>query len=81
MPQYDGTGPWGLGSGTGWGMGPCGAGMGFRRGWRRAFAWRGGRFFQPKITKKEEKKLLEEELKYLEEEIKEVKSRLADLKG
>jgi hypothetical protein len=26
MPRFDGTGPWGLGPGTGWGMGPCGAG-------------------------------------------------------
>ena len=25
MPKYDGTGPWGSGSGTGWGLGPCGA--------------------------------------------------------
>jgi hypothetical protein len=30
MPGFDGTGPRGLGSGTGWGRGPCGAGL--RRG-------------------------------------------------
>jgi hypothetical protein len=28
MPRYNGTGPWGQGPGTGWGLGPCGAGMG-----------------------------------------------------
>ena len=32
MPRFDGTGPEGLGAGTGWGLGPCGAGMGWRRG-------------------------------------------------
>lgn len=49
MPGYDGTGPWGAGPGTGWGMGPCGAGR--RRGasqfWGRGFgrgAWGRGRF-------------------------------------
>lgn len=30
MPRYDATGPWGRGAGTGWGRGPCGAGL--RRG-------------------------------------------------
>jgi hypothetical protein len=29
MPGFDATGPRGVGSGTGWGRGPCGA------GWRR----------------------------------------------
>jgi hypothetical protein len=49
MPGYNGTGPFGAGPGTGWGMGPCGAGR--RRGggqvWGRGFgrgAWGGGRF-------------------------------------
>jgi Family of unknown function (DUF5320) len=36
MPGYDATGPWGRGPGTGWGRGPCGAGLrrggGFGRG-------------------------------------------------
>ena len=30
MPRFDATGPWGRGPGTGWGRGPCGAGL--RRG-------------------------------------------------
>ena len=30
MPRYDATGPGGRGAGTGWGRGPCGAGL--RRG-------------------------------------------------
>lgn len=33
MPGFDATGPWGMGAGTGWGRGPCGAG--FRRGGAR----------------------------------------------
>jgi len=40
MPWYDGTGPRGLGPGTGWGLGPCGAGRRFgfgRGGWGRRF--------------------------------------------
>jgi hypothetical protein len=36
MPGYDATGPWRRGPGTGWGRGPCGAGLrrggGFGRG-------------------------------------------------
>ncbi len=32
MPGYDGTGPVGMGPGTGGGFGPCGAGRG-RAGW------------------------------------------------
>lgn len=31
MPRYNGTGPLGFGPGTGWGLGPCGAGMGWGR--------------------------------------------------
>lgn len=83
MPRYNGTGPWGLGPGTGWGLGPCGAGMTFRRGFGRGFGWRRfwGYPFQTQITKKEEKELLEEELKDLEEEIKDIKTRLTKLKG
>jgi len=93
MPRFDGTGPWGLGPGTGWGLGPCGAGMAWRRGRGpgRGFGWR--RFwdygpwgypyqsYQPQITKKEEKEILEDEVTDLEEELKAVKARLAELKG
>jgi hypothetical protein len=54
MPRYDGTGPWGQGPGSGWGLGPCGAGRrrGYGSGYARGFgrgAWgrprRGGRAF------------------------------------
>jgi hypothetical protein len=44
MPGFDGTGPRGQGPGSGWGMGPCGAGgrRGFSRGMGRGMgrgAW------------------------------------------
>ena len=79
MPRYDGTGPLGFGPGTGWGMGPCGLGMDWRRGFGRGF----GRFwrFGSQITKKEEKEMLEEEINDLEDELKAVKERLSELKG
>jgi hypothetical protein len=93
MPRFDGTGPWGLGPGTGWGLGPCGAGRAWRRGWGRGLGFGRGlgwrRFwgyphgpypYQPQITKKEEKELLEEEMANLEEELKAIKARLAELK-
>lgn len=90
MPKFNGTGPWGQGPGTGWGMGPCGAGMdrgrSFGRGYGRKFACYGPwgypyDSYQPKITKKEEREILEEDLAGLEEEIKIVKTRLSELKG
>ena len=88
MPAFDGTGPWGLGSGTGWGLGPCGAGMGWRRGLGRGLRYGRGfgrRFwgypYQPQITKKEEKEMLEDEVTDLEEELKAIKARLAELRG
>ena len=34
MPGFDRTGPRGAGPRSGWGRGPCGAGMAFGRGWR-----------------------------------------------
>ena len=91
MPGFDGTGPWGLGPGTGWGLGPCGAGMGWRRGWGRGwgrgygrgFGWRRfwGYPYQPQITKKEEKEMLEDEVTILEEELKAIKARISELEG
>jgi len=83
MPRFDGTGPLGFGPGTGWGLGPCGAGMGWRRDFGRGFGWRRfwGYPYQPQITKKEEKEILEKEVAYLEEELKAIKARLAELKG
>lgn len=96
MPRFDGTGPGGLGPGTGWGLGPCGAGMGWRRGggrgWGRGYgrglgrrgSWGYGPYsypYQPQITKKEEKEILEEDLTDLEEDLKAIRARLAELKG
>ena len=92
MPRFDGTGPWGVGPSTGWGLGPCGAGMGWRRGWGRGYGrglgrrrfWGYGSYgypYQPQITKKEEKEILEDEVTDLEEELKAIKARLSELKG
>ena len=79
MPRFNGTCPvWGGGPGAGWGMGPCGAG----RLWRRGFGpGRGmGRYFgwnlptNPKETRqtlKEYKQALKEELADIEKEEKE----------
>lgn len=84
MPRFDGTGPLGFGPGTGWGLGPCGAGIAWRRGRgfgrRRFFGWPG--FYYPeKITKKEELGVLEDEAKVLQEELKEINKRISELKG
>jgi len=76
MLRFNGTGPLGMGPGTGWGLGPCGAGMAWRRGW--GYPWRYP--YPPQITKKEEKELLEDEMADLEEELKAIKARLAELK-
>ncbi len=73
MPNFDGTGPRGLGPMTGRGLGPCG------RGYRRGYGF--GRFygFGRSLTKSEEKKLLEEELKEIDRIKKEIEERLKDL--
>lgn len=78
MPRFDRTGPLGAGPRTGWGLGPCGAGMGWRRGFGRGFGgfWGAG----SRITKKEEKEILKEEAEALEDELKAVKERLTQLK-
>jgi len=82
MPRFDGTGPWGLGPGTGWGLGPCGAGRAWRKTWGRGFGWRRfGAYPYQSLTKEEEKKILEENLADLEQELKAIKARLAELKG
>lgn len=83
MPRFDGTGPFGFGPGTGRGLGPCGAGMAWRRGWGKGFGrWVGWKRFgnYPFVSGEEEKEWLEEELKDLEEEAKEIRVRLAELK-
>jgi len=86
MPRFNGTGPFGSGAGTGWGLGPCGARManGRRGGGRgRGFGWRRPWDFginQPQITKKEEREILKDESMDLEEELKVIKDRLSNLK-
>jgi hypothetical protein len=76
MPNFDGSGPQGLGAGTGRGMGPCGLGM--KRGFGRGFC----RFFglKQRITPTQEKQILEEEAKILEDELKATKERLGELR-
>lgn len=63
MPNFDRTGPYGLGPRTGRGLGPC-AGYGYYR-----------RFASPK----NELAALEEEIKSLEEELKVLKEEKATL--
>jgi hypothetical protein len=85
MPGFDQTGPAGYGPGTGRGMGPCGRGMGFRRGFPlgygrgfgrgRGFCW--NYYIEPEpLSKEAQKQLLEAELKRIEEEKAEIERRL-----
>ncbi len=82
MPGMDGTGPLGLGPGTGWGRGPCLAGRGrglrrFRRLWRRCRFWNpqvGGYYdyddYEPTKEDEPTKEEIKEDRKAIEEEIK-----------
>lgn len=84
MPRFDGTGPLGYGPGTGRRLGPCGAGIGWRRGFGRGYGrpscW--GPYDTPyRMTQKEETETLRNEAEILEEELKEIKERLAELKA
>ena len=95
MPARDGTGPAGMGPMTGRGLGPCGEGMGFRRGLGRGFGIGLGRGFraapaqpygQPygyryQPTREDEVKMLEAEMADLQAEMKEVQARLKELKS
>lgn len=81
MPGYDQTGPNGAGPMTGRGLGLCGRGLVFRRGFGRGFGWRRALYFQPReITKDEEKEYLKEELENLKQESEEIQKRLKELK-
>lgn len=88
MPGFDGTGPAGYGAGTGRGMGPCGRGMAYRRGfglgigrcfgWGRGFGWTN--YIEPEPLSTEAKKqLLEAELKHIEAAKTEIEKRLTSL--
>jgi len=74
MPRRDRTGPYGYGPGTGWGLGPCGAGT--RRGWAG-----GGYGFRRFISPKNELAALTDEEKLLEEELAAVREEKAALKA
>ncbi len=95
MPFGDGTGPLGLGPGTGRGLGPCGRGLAWRRGQRYFGRWWRGYGFRnwgwganqwnyplnpPTLSENEEKQLLEQDLKDLKEEITAIEKRLEELK-
>ncbi len=77
MPRLDGTGPRGLGSNTGRGLGNCnqstrvGLGRGLGRGFGRGVGLGRG-YFQYADTKEsleQEKKALEDRLEYLKKEL------------
>ena len=80
MPGQDGTGPRGLGSMTGRGLGPCGCGM--RRGFGRGFGRGIGLRYNRPVTliEAEEKKVLEAELKEIDLEKQEIEKRLKNMK-
>jgi hypothetical protein len=95
MPGFNQTGPAGYGPGTGRGMGPCGRGMAYRRGFlpgygRGFFRGRGfgmgfgpgfyGNYIEPEpLSKEAQKQLLEAELRRLEEEKAEIQRRLTSI--
>ena len=82
MPAFDGTGPGGMGPMTGRGMGPCGGGYGYGRGLGRGFGWGYGPVgYTPRVTKKEEKEILEGDLEAIQEEMNDIKARLDEIKG
>jgi Family of unknown function (DUF5320) len=90
MPGFNGTGPMGQGQGTGWGRGPCGAGLqrGFGRrrggpcGWGYGFRGAnrvvsaGGTGYG---SLQDETGARRDEKAYLEGELKAIQKRLAEL--
>ena len=82
MPNFDGTGPQGMGAMTGRGLGPCGGGMrrGCGRGFGRGFGFRRGFTTPVTLTKEEEKKILEADLKDLEVEKEAIQRRIKEMK-
>jgi hypothetical protein len=70
MPGFDGTGPSGMGPGTGRNMGPCGGCH--NNGYGRVSVSRFGYFRSPrnqKVALEAEKESLEAELEYIKKEI------------
>jgi hypothetical protein len=88
MPGFDRTGPLGQGPMTGRGFGPCGRGLGWRRGFGRGFGfglgrgWGIGRSFgwgaapAPRQTQKQD---LEDYRKSLKEELEAVEKEMAEM--
>ena len=92
MPAFDGTGPLGYGPMTGRGLGPCGRGLGWRRGYGYGYGYgRGyGRqwaeypvnsypYYNQPLSKEEEKNLLDDQKKALENDLKNIQNRLKEL--
>jgi hypothetical protein len=75
MPNNDKTGPRGMGPKTGRGFGPCGLGLGWRkgRGMGRYFGWN-----QPQ-TPKDQLKALDDYKKTLKEELEDVEKERKEL--
>ncbi len=83
MPGFDGTGPWGMGPGTGWGLGPCGGGFAFRRGFGRRFwgpgfgrGW-GWRWWWMNYSPEDELNFLKQQRDFIDQRIKEIEDELA----
>ena len=78
MPFFDKTGPSGLGSLTGRGLGPCGRSLGWSRGFGRGL----GRYFgwNAPATKEEQRQSLADYRKALEEELEDVRQEEIKLK-
>ncbi|MEA1925753.1 MAG: DUF5320 domain-containing protein [Patescibacteria group bacterium] len=73
MPQRDRTGPMGMGSKTGRGMGPCREGYGLGRGYRTRL-----RGFQG-MNEKDKKEMLKDEAQCLKENLKEIEEELSEM--
>ena len=79
MPNFDGTGPRGMGPYTGRGFGYCrGFGWGRGRGFGRGYGWRIPVFREP--TPENEKEMLKTMKAELERELKEIDQRLKETK-
>jgi hypothetical protein len=72
MPRLNGTGPRGLGAGTGRGFGICCPRTG--RGLNTGYGFRG-------LAKSDQKSVVEEDIKILKEELKAAEEELKSLKG
>ncbi len=82
MPRFDGTGPRGMGPGTGRGLGPCGGGYGRGFG-RRGYGFGGfgpmSQWSYRQPTAVEEKAIVQDDIAALKEELKAAEERLSQL--